>query len=130
MDNGSCYQARAFAAACKSLGLEHIRTQPYTPKTNGKAERFIQTALRESACARAYQTSEHRKTHLPESTHLYNWHRPHGSLNSKPPITRLGQTTDNLWRLHSESGCLHSNSPCPPNAFADAIAASGGRVNI
>jgi transposase InsO family protein len=99
-DNGSCYKARDFAKACKALGLKHIRTKPYTPKTNGKAERFIQTALREWAYARAYQTSEQRKHHLPNWTHMYNWHRPHGSLNSKPPISRLGLTGDNLLRLH------------------------------
>jgi len=100
-DNGSCYKARAFAAACKDLNLKHIRTRPYTPKTNGKAERFIQTALREWAYARAYQTSDQRKTLLPEWTHMYNWHRPHGSLNSKPPISRIGLPMDNLLRFHS-----------------------------
>ena len=100
-DNGSCYKAKTFAAACKALSLKHIRTKPYTPKTNGKAERFIQTALREWAYARAYATSDQRKTHLPEWTHMYNWHRPHGSLNSKPPISRLGQPMDNLLRFHS-----------------------------
>ena len=71
-DNGSCYKAKTFAAACKDLKLKHIRTKPYTPKTNGKAERFIQTALREWAYARAYATSEQRKNHLPEWTHMYN----------------------------------------------------------
>lgn len=100
-DNGSCYKSFAFAAACKDLTLRHIRTKPYTPKTNGKAERFIQTALREWAYARAYDTSDHRKSLLPEWTHMYNWHRPHGSLNSKPPISRLGQHMDNLLRFHS-----------------------------
>jgi transposase InsO family protein len=100
-DNGSCYKARDFAKACKALGLKHIRTKPYTPKTNGKAERFIQTALREWAYARSYPSSEHRKAHLPNWTHMYNWHRPHGSLNSKTPIGRLGLNRDNLLRLHS-----------------------------
>lgn len=100
-DNGSCYKARDFAKACKALGLKHIRTKPYTPKTNGKAERFIQTALREWAYARSYPSSEHRKAHLPNWTHMYNWHRPHGSLNSKTPIGRLGLNRDNLLRLHT-----------------------------
>lgn len=100
-DNGSCYKAKTFAAACKDLKLKHIRTKPYTPKTNGKAERFIQTALREWAYARTYTTSDQRKDHLPEWTHMYNWHRPHGSLNSKPPISRIEQTVDNLLRFHS-----------------------------
>lgn len=100
-DNGSCYKAKTFAAACRELNLKHIRTKPYTPKTNGKAERFIQTALREWAYARAYDTSDQRKSHLPEWTHMYNWHRPHGSLNSKPPISRLDQPMDNLLRFHT-----------------------------
>jgi transposase InsO family protein len=100
-DNGSCYKAKTFAAACKDLKLKHIRTKPYTPKTNGKAERFIQTALREWAYARAYTTSDQRKDHLPEWTHMYNWHRPHRSLNSKPPISRLDLTMDNLLSFHS-----------------------------
>jgi transposase InsO family protein len=100
-DNGSCYKARLFAAACKDVGLKHIRTKPCTPKTNGKAERFIQTALRAWAYARVYDTSDQRKSHLPEWTHMYNWHRPHGSLNSGPPISRPAQTQDNLSRFLS-----------------------------
>jgi len=99
-DNGSCYRAKAFAKACRRLGLKHIRTKPYTPRTNGKAERFIQTALREWAYAIAYLTSQHRAAELPIWLHRYNWHRPHGSLKSKPPITRLALTEDNLLRLH------------------------------
>ena len=99
-DNGPCYKSKDFAKACRDLGLRHIRTRPYTPKTNGKAERFIQTALREWAYARAYPTSDHRKAHLPNWTHMYNWHRPHGSLDSKTPISRLNLTRDNLLRLH------------------------------
>ena len=99
-DNGSCYRSKAFAKACRDLGLNHIRTRPYTPKTNGKAERFIQTALREWAYAVAYPTSHHRAAELPVWLHRYNWHRPHGSLKSKTPISRLGLTEDNLLRLH------------------------------
>ena len=79
---------------------EHIRTKPYTPKTNGKAERFIQTALREWAYARAYPSSDQRKAYLPKWNHMYNWHRPHGSLKSKTPISRLGMNQDNLLTLH------------------------------
>jgi len=99
-DNGSCYRSKAFRKACKRLGLKHIRTKPYTPKTNGKAERFIQTALREWAYAHAYPSSNHRTDQLPIWLHRYNWHRPHGSLQSKIPISRLGLTEDNLLRLH------------------------------
>lgn len=64
-DNGSCYRSKAFAKACKRLGLKHIFTKPYTPKTNGKAERFIQTALREWAYARTYTTSDQCTGELP-----------------------------------------------------------------
>ncbi len=99
-DNGSCYRSKAFGKACKRLGLKHIFTKPYTPKTNGKAERFIQTSLREWAYARAYNTSEERTAELPKWLHRYNWHRPHGSIGSKPPISRLGLTGNNLLRLH------------------------------
>ena len=100
-DNGSCYRSAAFREACKALGLRHIRTRPYTPKTNGKAERFIQTSLREWVYARAYPTSDHRKDALEPWLHNYNWHRPHGSLQSMPPISRLAQPMNNLLRLHS-----------------------------
>jgi transposase InsO family protein len=100
-DNGSCYLSRAFGQACKKLGLKHVRTKPYTPKTNGKAERFIQTSLREWAYARAYNTSDQRTAELPRWLHRYNCHRPHGSIGSKPPISRLGLTGNNLLRLHS-----------------------------
>jgi transposase InsO family protein len=100
-DNGSGYRSHLFPQAREALGLRHLRTRPYTPKTNGKAERFIQTALREWAYARSYPSSEHRKAHLPNWTHMYNWHRPHGSLNSKTPIGRLGLNRDNLLRLHT-----------------------------
>ena len=100
-DNGSCYKARAFARACKRLKLKHIRTKPYTPKTNGKAERFIQTALREWAYARPYNTSQERAQQLQPWLHAYNWHRPHGSLKGNPPISRLALPEDNLLTLHS-----------------------------
>jgi transposase InsO family protein len=99
-DNGSCYKASAFRKACTRLGLRHIRTKPYTPKTNGKAERFIQTALREWAYARAYDTSRQRAAELPFWIHHYNWHRPHGGIDGTIPISRLGMTGNNLLRLH------------------------------
>ena len=100
-DNGSCYLSRTFGQTCKKLGLKHIRTKPYTPKTNGQAERFIQTSLREWAYARAYNTSDERTAELPQWLHRYNWHRPHGSIGTRPPISRLGLSEDNLLRLHS-----------------------------
>jgi len=100
-DNGSCYKAFDFRDACRNRGLKHIRTRPYTPKTNGKAERFIQTALREWAYAQAYTHSDRRAAELPRWLHRYNWHRPHGSLEAQTPISRLDLSEDNLLRLHS-----------------------------
>jgi transposase InsO family protein len=100
-DNGSCYRSKLFRAACKRRGLRQIFTKPYTPKTNGKAERFIQTALREWAYARAYHNSDQRSVELIYWLHRYNWHRPHGSLKANTPISRLGLSEDNLLRLHS-----------------------------
>ena len=100
-DNGSCYRSKAFRDACRHLRLKHIRTRPYTPKTNGKAERFIQTALREWAYAQAYPTSDRRGQELPVWLHRYNWHRPHSGLKSKPPISRLALNRNNLLRLHN-----------------------------
>jgi transposase InsO family protein len=99
-DNGSCYRSKAFRKVCKALGIRHIFTKPYTPKTNGKAERFIQTCLREWAYARAYINSRQRAQELPRWQHRYNWHRPHGSLNERTPISRIGLKGNNLMRLH------------------------------
>jgi transposase InsO family protein len=93
-DNGVSFRSRRYAKALRLLKIKHLRTKPYMPKTNGKAERFVQTALREWAYARAYLTSDDRAQHLPEWLHRYNWHRPHRSLKSKPPISRLGLTED------------------------------------
>jgi transposase InsO family protein len=100
-DNGSCYRSKMFRTACKQHGLRQVFTKPYTPKTNGKAERFIQTALREWAYARAYHNSHQRSAELIHWLHRYNWHRPHGSLKANTPISRLGLSEDNLLRLHS-----------------------------
>lgn len=99
-DNGSCYKKK-FNRACRKLGIKHIYTKPYTPRTNGKAERFIQTALREWVYARSYTSSEQRKHHLPAWTHHYNWHRPHASLGYQTPISRISETVNNLLALHT-----------------------------
>jgi transposase InsO family protein len=99
-DNGSCYRSKAFAKTCRQLELKHLRTRPYTPRTNGKAERFIQSALREWAYAQPYPTSADRTAELPGWLHRYNWHRPHGGLQSHTPISRLRLSEDNLLRLH------------------------------
>lgn len=87
-DNGPAYRSRAFNKICRRLGLKHRYTRPYTPRTNGKAERFIQTLIREWAYARPYENSEERAKDLPVWIHLYNWHRPHGSLGLASPISR------------------------------------------
>ncbi|MFX0543909.1 DDE-type integrase/transposase/recombinase, partial [Roseovarius sp. S4756] len=97
-DNGSCYKSHAFKAACTGPGQHHLRTPPYTPQTNGKAERSIQTALRKWGYARAYRPSEDRAADLPVRTHLYKWHRPHSALKSKPPLGRPGLDRNNLLR--------------------------------
>jgi transposase InsO family protein len=87
-DNGSCYRSHLFRQACAQLGIRHRFTRPYTPRTNGKAERFIQTALREWAYARHWFNSEERDQHLPVWLQHYNFTRPHGSLGYAPPISR------------------------------------------
>ena len=88
-DNGSGYVSRAFRARCQARRLRHLRTRPYTPRTNGKAERFIQTLLREWAYVQPYQTSGHRRRALRAWLRYYNHERPHASLNYEPPTSRL-----------------------------------------
>lgn len=100
-DNGACYRSRAFQRLCARLRLKHIRTKPYTPRTNGKAERFIQTSLREWAYARSYDTSQQRAAHLLPWVHHYNWHRLHASLGYLPPISRAPLPLNNVLGLHS-----------------------------
>jgi transposase InsO family protein len=100
-DNGSCYRSKAFNKACSALSLRHIFTKPYTPRTNGKAERFIQSSLREWAYARAYANSDQRTDELQRWIHHYNWHRPHAGIKGKTPISRLGLDVNNVMRLHS-----------------------------
>jgi transposase InsO family protein len=92
-DNGSAYLARAFATACHRLRLRHTRTRPYRPCTNGKAERFIRTLLREWAYRRAYATSARRRRALAPWLRYYNVRRPHTALNYRAPITRLQQVS-------------------------------------
>ncbi len=99
-DNGSCYRSHHFRSACRRFGLRHLFTRPYTPRTNGKAERFIQTSLREWAYAAIYSHSAHRAAHLQPWLHRYNWHRPHSALQLKPPISKLNLAMNNLVTLH------------------------------
>jgi transposase InsO family protein len=88
-DNGSAYIAHAHRTALAQLGLRHLRTRPYRPRTNGKAERFIQTLLEEWAYERIYGSPAERTAALPLFLERYNYRRPHGSLGHKPPATRL-----------------------------------------
>jgi transposase InsO family protein len=88
-DNGSGYVSRAFRAVCAARALRHLRTRPYTPRTNGKAERFIQTLLREWAYVQPYETSRHRRRALQPWLRYYNLERPHASLNYESPSSRI-----------------------------------------
>ena len=89
-DNGVGYVSHEYAAMCRSLDIRHLRTRPYTPKTNGKAERFIQTLLREWAYRFTYTSSDARRHLLPSFIHFYNHHRAHSALGYFPPVSRLG----------------------------------------
>ena len=100
-DNGACYKSHKFARLCRRLNIRHYRTRPYSPQTNGKAERFIQTALREWAYAQSYDNSDRRAAHLPVWLHQYNWHRPHASLKYNTPISALNLSLNNLVGLHN-----------------------------
>lgn len=100
-DNGVCYRSGLMQHTCQLLHIRQRFTRPYTPRTNGKAERFIQTVLREWAWARPYQNSEQRRQQLPQWLHQYNWHRPHASLGHAPPISRSGLDRDNLLSHHT-----------------------------
>jgi transposase InsO family protein len=88
-DNGSCYVSHRHRAALNELGLRHLLIQPYRPRTNGKAERFIKTLLEEWAWARIYGSSSERNAALPLFLDRYNYRRPHGSLAKQPPATRV-----------------------------------------
>lgn len=100
-DNAKIFHSRAFEATCRQLRIRHLFTKPYTPRTNGKAERFIQTALRECFYGRVFRHSRERTAYFEDWLHRYNWHRPHTSLGGRPPISRLPLAGDNLLRLHS-----------------------------
>jgi transposase InsO family protein len=94
-DNGSAYRSTIHALACRALALKHLRTRPYRPQTNGKAERFIRTMLAGWAYGAIYRSSHERTAALPGWLDRYNYRRPHGSLNHQPPISRLHQLTGN-----------------------------------
>jgi len=100
-DNGSAFRSKHFAHACAELNVKHRFTRPYRPQTNGKAERFIQSALREWAYGFVYQNSLERTEQLDFWIHHYNWHRPHQGIGGVAPMTRLKTSCNNLLTLHS-----------------------------
>jgi transposase InsO family protein len=100
-DNGSAFRSKAFRQACVRLGLKQRFTRAYRPQTNGKAERFIQSALREWAYGIAYNHSSEREHMLERWRHHYNWHRPHQGIKGMAPISRLAQSQNNLLTFHS-----------------------------
>jgi transposase InsO family protein len=100
-DNGSCYRHGIFRMTLRQQNIKHRFTRPYTPRTNGKAERFIKTTLGEWAYARSYQNSAEREQNLDPWLHDYNFHRPHASLNLNAPASRSGLNRNNLLSLHS-----------------------------
>lgn len=100
-DNGPAFHSLAFGGACAELGIKQKFTRAYRPQTNGKAERFIQSALREWAYGRAYPTSDARRAALPAWNHFYNWHRPHHGIGCLPPMSRIKRSRKKLLTLHS-----------------------------
>jgi transposase InsO family protein len=88
-DNGSAYRSTIHAIACKTLGIRHLRTRPYRPQTNGKAERFIRTLINGWAYGALYASSQERAAGLDGWLHHYNHHRPHSAIGRQPPINRL-----------------------------------------
>ena len=100
-DNGPAFHSAAFGEACLELRIAHKFTRAYRPQTNGKAERFIQSALREWAYGIPYNHSTERAAMLDRWIHHYTWHRPHQGINGLAPIGRLAQSTNNLLTLHS-----------------------------
>ena len=100
-DNGPAFHSLPFRSACDELGIRQKFTRAYRPQTNGKAERFIQSALREWAYGRPYATSEARSAALPVWNHFYNWHRPHHGIGCQPPMSRIKRSRKNLLTLHT-----------------------------
>jgi transposase InsO family protein len=100
-DNGSAFRSKAFKEACATLDLKHSFTRAYRPQTNGKAERFIQSALREWAYGIAYNHSSEREQMLERWRHHYNWHRPHQGIRGIAPISRLARSRNNLLTVHN-----------------------------
>jgi len=93
-DRGPGYRSKLFNRTCRELGIRHIYTKPYTPRTNGKAERFIRTLKERWAYARCYRTSARRTRALRPWLNQYNHHRPHAGIGMRPPISRLSESRE------------------------------------
>ena len=100
-DNGKSFHSALFASTCLELGISQKFTRAYRPQTNGKAERFIQSALREWAYGHAYLNSDQRRAALPLWNHFYNWHRPHHGIGCQTPSSRLPRDGNNVLTLHT-----------------------------
>ncbi len=100
-DNGSAFRSHAFRTAYRTLGIRQKFTRAYRPQTNGKAERFIQSALREWAYGHTYANSDQRRAALPLWNHFYNWHRPHHGIGCQTPSSRLPGDGNNVLTRHS-----------------------------
>lgn len=100
-DNGSCYRSKRFAKTCRRLAMRHSFTKPYRPRTNGKAERLIQTLLREWAYRFVYHSSIQRTRWLSRFLHFYNWHREHQALGRRAPASRIPLNVNNVLRIHT-----------------------------
>ena len=124
-DDGSAFRSKDFAAACKELGVRHRFTRPYRPQTSGKAERFIQSALREWAYGFTYPHSSERTQALGRGNHLYNWHRPHQGTGRAVPMSRLRSSRNNLLTLSAGRAA----PPSSFNALRRPKAAGAGRTH-
>ena len=100
-DNGPAYRSQRFRKMLRRLKIKHKRTRPYRPQTNGKAERVIQTLLREWAYAFTYPSSEHRKAELGHWLCHYNFSRPHSAIHHLPPASRIGFDVNNVFRAYT-----------------------------
>src|SRR5204862_6887742 len=123
-DNGAGYRSRRFRALVAKHGIRHIRTKPYTPRTNGKAEAFIRILHREWAYAFIYPTSHHRTRALPGWIRWYNNHRPHGSLQGRPPISRISQAARSYSSVRAAGLIAYVATSSPESRMLPSIARS------
>ena len=114
-DNGAAFRSGEFAVACTALGIRHKFTRAYRPQTNGKAERFIQSALRERAYGCSYQNSAERTVALASWQHHYNWHRPHSGIGGLVPMCRIPD--DHMGACETDAGVSDTTLSSPASAY-------------